>query len=360
MATSWGQRKALGRRYSVDPALVMEQQRLQEEYNLMIPRAQLSEQKRQFDENMEMRKDAQQTAMVSDAVSGIGDLYLTNKYIKAIEPAKAATNVASNAAGAVSNVAWTPNVGTTTLAPTMGVVPSTTGLGAAEGTVGLGGILGSANAPATGAITTATQGTTAGASGGLMASMAPYMAPFSTGLLAGTLAKSGTGKEVGKALLFGGGGEKEQAAAAGVVGGAASGAAMGSVLPGVGTIVGGVIGGIVGGISSLFEDSWICTACNRIVGMSKEEIDKMDTLRMYCTEKHKGWLDAYIIEAPMLVKEIAESEKDIKAFYNRIREVLIEPILKEEDLEKCFEIYLSNVQDLFNRYMPEFEFKEAE
>jgi len=60
------------------------------------------------------------------------------------------------------------------------------------------------------------------------------------------------------------------------------------------------------------------------------------------------------------VKEIAEAETDIEAFYMRIREILIEPIYKEEDLEKCFDIYLNVVKELFKTYMPEFEFKETE
>jgi len=60
------------------------------------------------------------------------------------------------------------------------------------------------------------------------------------------------------------------------------------------------------------------------------------------------------------VKEIAEAEQTLRRSTMRIREILIEPIYKEEDLEKCFDIYLNVVKELFKTYMPEFEFKETE
>lgn len=48
MATSWSQRKALGRRYSVDPALQYELARLQYEYNLAPTRSAQAAQREQF------------------------------------------------------------------------------------------------------------------------------------------------------------------------------------------------------------------------------------------------------------------------------------------------------------------------
>jgi hypothetical protein len=341
----------------------MEKQRLQEEYDLMIPRAQIAEQKRQFNLQQENLKDAQQTGMYSDAVSGIGNMYLTNKYINAVSPAQAP--------------AIAPALGTTTTTMGMGgALPAstlTTTMGAQQGTVGLGSMSLSGATPPTMGINSLTVPTSTPTAG--MASFAaPVMAGVGGGMIGGALGKSGTGRDVGKALLFDGGGRREHAAvsgsiagsvAGGVMGGLTSGAASGAAIGGStfsvpGAVIGTIVGGLVGAVSALFDDSWICTACHRIAGMSKEEIDKMGELREYCEIAHKKWLDSYIVNAPLVVKAIAETEQDLLSFYTRIHEILIEPIFKEHDLEKCFEIYLSVVKSLFEQYTPEFEFKEAE
>src|SRR5574343_1757500 len=59
MATSWSQRKALGRRYSVDPALQYELARLQYEYNLAPTRSAQAAQRDQFAKNLDLQKQNQ-------------------------------------------------------------------------------------------------------------------------------------------------------------------------------------------------------------------------------------------------------------------------------------------------------------
>lgn len=375
MAISWSQRKALGKRYTVDPELELERMRLEQEYQLAMPRAQLAEEKRRYNEQLALQKETQKTAAIGDTVSGLGNLYLANKYINAVTPQKALTDSIATAPAITSGVGGTASLSpVTSFATQGGKTALTSALSEATGT-GLGGVLSATEVPtgtlgSTPAITSAIQTTTgagatgmAGSGGSLASTVAPVVAPAGAGLLAGTLAKSGTGKEIGKALLFGGGGRREQAAVAGGVGGAimgavAAGAAAGSYIPGIGNVVGAVIGGVVGAVSSLI-DSWICTACHRIYGMTKEEIQKVGQLREYCEQHHKKWLDSYIQNAPDLVKKIAESENDLYLFYANIHKKLIDPIRREDDMEKCFEIYLGVVQDLFKEYLPDFEFKEA-
>lgn len=78
----------------------------------------------------------------------------------------------------------------------------------------------------------------------------------------GILGATGVRDDVGKAILFGQGGETEQDIAGGVVGGAASGAAAGTMIfPAVGTVIGGIIGGVVGGASAALEGSCIIVTC---------------------------------------------------------------------------------------------------
>jgi hypothetical protein len=85
MATSWGTRKALGRRYSSDPALELEQQRLQQEYSLIPARearalqatqyAQgLAETQRQSAVNYRLQKDqiaAQEKASMGGTIGNV-------------------------------------------------------------------------------------------------------------------------------------------------------------------------------------------------------------------------------------------------------------------------------------------------
>jgi hypothetical protein len=95
MATQWGQRKALGRRYGTDPALLMEMERLQQQYNLApgrearglqseqfgLSQAQQAsqfaqsqgQQASQFAQNLQMQKDAQEAQGKSGMVqTGVG------------------------------------------------------------------------------------------------------------------------------------------------------------------------------------------------------------------------------------------------------------------------------------------------
>ena len=91
------------------------------------------------------------------------------------------------------------------------------------------------------------------------------------------------------------------------------------------------------GVSDLVG-TWICTATAKHSRVKKTE------------------------ESVMKKLEIAQQETDLPKFYDNIRNILIEPVIKafDKDPEEAFQIYLFVTQTLFKAYMPEFVFKEIE
>ncbi len=340
--TEYGQRKSLGMRYQQDPAYLLDKQRLEQEYALMPQRAALAENKRQADIQRQAQEDAAKRSGMSGLIGTAGNLAGTYMVSKAMAPA------AANATG--MGIAPIAGGGST-------IAPTTTGAGASVLPLSETGTMGATAA-----------GSTPIATGGLGLSTLPasaYVAPVGAGVIGGMLGKSGTGQDIGKILMFGQGGNKENAAVSGSVAGSALGAVAGGIAAGAsltswsgpGAIVGAVIGGIVGGVSALV-DSHICTATHKIVGMSEEEIEKMKSLKEYALEKHFGWINSYMNNAPELILEITAQENNLVDFYKGIRTILIEPIFKETDIEKCFQIYLTVTKLLFKAYMPDFNFQE--
>ena len=74
---SWGTRRALGRRYSVDPALQFESERLQNELALAPGREARALQERQFNRSLKQEKRAANQAALGGMVGTVGNLGLT-------------------------------------------------------------------------------------------------------------------------------------------------------------------------------------------------------------------------------------------------------------------------------------------
>jgi len=377
--TSYNNRRALGMRYSRPPELVLDEERLAQEYAQLPSKRALAEQQRQFNLAQEQQKDAQKKAGVSNLVGTAGNLgmmYYMGKSgmfggqsaaeLAAAEAAKqaAAQTAATQTTNALATqtvpnastaVPMTPQIATPVTQTAGTVVPATEGM-AATGVLGDSGSLAGVTAESL-------EGTSVTGSGvgmGATSVGGAVLPGVGAGLVAGQLGKSGTGQDIGKALMFNKGGEKENAAVAGGVGGALGGALAGAAATswsGPGAIVGAVVGGVVGAASSLI-DSHICTATNKVVGMSKDEITKMELLKEYAIENHSGWWNSYFKHGPQLILSITDIEDDWESFFTMIHLVLIEPISHEKDMEKCFQIYLSITQLLFMAYMPEFKFGE--
>ena len=374
-SVSWGQRKALGRRYSVDPELEMEKKRMEQEYALMIPRAQLAEQRRQADMQRQAQEDAAQRSGMSGLIGAGGNIASTYMMSKALTPAAAIPSTVVGATGA-----------TPALTPASGYVMG----GANASEAAFGGVNAGVMALPTEAtpLATGASGITGGTSalaetGGVLAGEGGAIAPSSTGIgtgvgvgsmampaLGGAAAGYGMTKlqdaiskniniNTGKVMTLGlMGGEKENAVAGASLHGAGAGALAGlAVGGGIGAAVGAVVGGIVGAATELF-DSWICTATSEEAYMIEEEKAKMSQLKIYAIKNHFGWWNSYLKHGTTLVEAIKLQEKNLPEFYGTIRLILIEPIYKEQDMEKCFQIYLAITKMLFRAYMPSFNFQE--
>jgi hypothetical protein len=364
-------------RYSRPPELVLDEERLAQEYAMLPAKRALAEQKNQFAIAQENQKNAQTKSGVSNLVGTAGNLgmmyYMGKSGMFGNAPAVAPQVVnpaAAAAATQTTNALATQTVpNATTAVPMSGqvatpvtqtagtVVPATEGM-AATGVIGDSGSLAGVTAESL-------EGTSVTGSGvgmGATSVGGAVLPGVGAGLIAGQLGKSGTGQDIGKALMFNHGGEKENAAVAGGVGGALGGALAGAAATswsGPGAIVGAVVGGVVGAASSLI-DTHICTATNKVVGMSEAEASKMKALKEYAIENHAGWWNAYYNNGSDLVVAITLKESNLEEFFSMIRLVLVEPILNTEDLERCFQIYLGITKMLFMAYMPEFKFGEEE
>jgi len=214
MAVSWGQRKTLGKRYSVDPAMVYELERLQNEYNLAPGREARGMQASQFEKslaqsesqfgrnlaynteqsrlNRELQEKTSEEQAKAGMVGSIANIGMTAPMIyyggkaAGLWGAKTAAEIAAEKAAAAL-AAGATTTGTTAAAAsapwaadlsTMGyglTTPATTDLttmGYGLGT-GTGATAGAGAAPVIGA---ETAGTTAGATAGTTGSTGAGMA----------------------------------------------------------------------------------------------------------------------------------------------------------------------------------------
>jgi hypothetical protein len=229
--------------------------------------ARREQQQSQFNQQMNLQKDAAANQRMAGMVGGVGQLAqlpLAYGAGKSLGWWGGGTGEAGGGYGTqnlINSVNPYRSMSTTTVSGPSnlmgGTAPAT-----AQQAVGAAGTLGGAQAASVGvpmanaapyaASAPLTYGSVAGeagsglgAAGGITAGS--IAAPVGAGLLGGQLGSS-------LAMKYSPiGGDREKKIGGGIVGGAAGGAAAGTaVMPGPGTAVGGVIGGIIGGISSLF------------------------------------------------------------------------------------------------------------
>ncbi len=256
--TMWGQRKALGRRYSWDPALQMEQERLEREYNLIPGREARGMQAYQFGETLGMQKEANKQAAVSGMVGTGGNLAMSGIMLNAYRgkpllgdwgakttPGVVPTTQTTAGGGmATENQAAMatfrrdyPSAGLYETAPAGGIGATST----AVPTVAGEGI-------------TAGGGTTTPVAGGM--GVMGYVAPAAAGYVAAKEGPDWGSEEVGKVMATGvglRGNKKVGEVGAASIRGAGAGAVTGTMIaPGVGTIVGTIVGAIAGGLTELF------------------------------------------------------------------------------------------------------------
>lgn len=345
--TSWGQRRALGRRYATDPAYLLELERLNQEYSLIPSREARALQARgmdiqqgQFAQNLaynreqaELNRMDAEEARKQQATAGMigtaGNLATTAGILRAATMTKgepffgnlfgakeAATGIGSTAPSTVT-------AGAATVTPAA-VDAAASGLGAAGAGAGAGAVEGMAAgeiaAMNAGIPTTATGGTgaTAGmgmAGAGMSAYLGPAAAAYAAPKLLDAVYKEGT-RKLGQNLLFGGGGETEQKMVGGAAAGAATGAAIGSIVPGVGTVIGGIIGGVIGLASG--KGCIIVTACT---SADSEEVD-------IAREYRDRFLDAETLRGYYMIAErVVPAVERSKAMKRIVKRFLVDNLI---------------------------------
>jgi hypothetical protein len=107
--------------------------------------------------------------------------------------------------------------------------------------------------------------------------------------------------------------------------------------------------------------------------VSKEEKKAMRKLRRYASKNHPGWLRAYFINGPELIDAIEEKENPPESrelfsdlgsvfFYASLKRRMVIPVVdlvNRECMEDAFEFYKAITVELFQKYTPEIEIKEA-
>ena len=299
---SWGQRKALrGIPYGTDPAYLLAQQQMQEEYNLLPERARLAEEKRQRDKAQEEADKARQAqgrgALVSaggnvlamDALSGFKGMRTLGGYgVEGYNYLAGNTSMPYQAGQAIADTGGTIATSTPGLTQGMtGTVPAatdvTTGLTGATGATGVGmNAMGDAGSLAgvTGESLAGTSITGPGATldsasligggteTGMLSTSGAYAAPLAMGYSAPGVVDAihkdsmeNLGHNMSLGLVRD---EKTGKMIGSVATGAAAGASVGSVIPVIGSVIGGVVGAAGGLVKSIFDDKGGCiivTAC---------------------------------------------------------------------------------------------------
>jgi hypothetical protein len=233
---------------------------------------------------------------------------------------------------------------TAILGPTYsGSIPIGTG---AE--IGAAGGAGGGSVAAGGAeVAAGTQATMAGGTE-VAAGTGAYAAPLAAGVVAGKYGGEWVGDRLGIGKTVGG-----------AVAGTAAGLAASYALMTIGIALGpaGMIGGaILGAVGGLVGSStWLCTAIEEHVGVSKEEKKAMRRLRRYTRRHHSTWLASYLVFGRLLVNYIDKVEDDKILFYARLKPVLVYPVVKlvgEGKMEEAFELYRTETMNVIKSYLP--------
>ncbi len=264
MPISTGTRRIFGKRFAIDPALLLEAQRIEEQYRRAPELERMAINKEQFAETMAFNKEQaelnRESAEKGGMVGTAGNVALTGAMIRAMTMEKGDKFFGTWGAPATVTTAGRTGMGLSTVspyapttAPTYALAPEITPFATKPALI-------------TGA-DLATEGATAGGAGytgaAPMATETGMMAPYTAvaGEVALPAAAAGfVGGKLGQPIgeTIGMGGKKERGAAGGALAGAAAGAAMTS-WSGPGAIVGAAVGGVVGYASNKV----ICTELYR-------------------------------------------------------------------------------------------------
>lgn len=100
--------------------------------------------------------------------------------------------------------------------------------------------------------------------------------------------------------------------------------------------------------------TWLCTATDKHVGLSRAEKKAIAKLRRHAWKSHRQSLAAYVAKGPDLVDAIAKAETE-KDFYAELKEEMVVPVVAlvaAGELEKAYELYRYVTVRLFREYAP--------
>ena len=257
--TSFKTRKSLGRRYGTDPALLLEMERLQQQYALAPGREARGMQAAQFERtqgfaeseaelNRKEREEAAEQAATSGMVGTVGNVLTTGAMIRGVTKAKGEPFFGDWSGkpppiGEVSRTALEP--GTSQWYSETGATPPGTVTPATIDTAGVGAGM------RTGTDVAATYAAEDAAAGAALTGTeagATYGTGMSTGAMAGYTAAIEVGRRVTSPYI------EEQVGTtakhvAGVAAEAGKGLVIGTyIMPGLGTVIGGALGAIGGAV----------------------------------------------------------------------------------------------------------------
>ena len=404
MAVSFSQRKALGRRYAIDPAYMLASEELAQKYALQpkydalaLDKERLEESKRQA--NLADQRTQEQIAAQSKAgmvgtagnlVTGVPMTYYAGKAAglwgtgagtaSSVTPA-AYSGVSSGAAGAGAGFSANPalteysaSLGTTnTVTPALidsGAPVATEGAAAGTSAATSGGATIGGAASVLGYVAAAAMArkkwgeldkpyadrgalgkfTSAPVTGGVPALMETAGVNSSNYFAKGPneLAR-GEENLVGKPL---------DAFFSGDVGGG-----LNAMVQGIKSTPRSLWNSTVGSITGGLLGTWICTAVHKAVGIDKEDQTALFNLRKYSLRNHPGWLHWYLDEGQKIVDGIekATSPGDLQSMYESLKTVFVLPItalVKGGDMEGAYNYYLNFSRSLCRIYAPDVEIKE--
>lgn len=311
-AVSFGQRRGMGQKYSVDPALVLERKRIEEEY----ANAPIAESRRRFNEQLAFEKDkaadANRGSMIGTAIQAPMSYY-------ALKQMGVFGNGTPAVAAPATSAAVTPATTTGTIAAPTGGVSGGTALTGGAGTESA--LTGSTPTYSLGtpAISAPMEGAAAAeGSTGAVGSGAGVMGTYGSTALASFGAGYTLGGTVGQPIgeMVGIGDKKINATAGGAGIGATVGAGIGSIVPGVGTAIGAGIGTVLGSIGGYISEACIIVTA--------------------CTNRH-----SYEVEIAREYRDAFMDADQLRGYY-ALAEQIVPRIEDSDRLRKFFKKYLVN------------------
>jgi hypothetical protein len=108
----------------------------------------------------------------------------------------------------------------------------------------------------------------------------------------------------------------------------------------------------IGGITSLAEDTYLCSQVRRARGLDDAETEALAVFRRYALESHPETTLHYLMYGPELVMAIAAKE-DTEKFYTTLYEEMVKPVInmtRDGLMEEAYQLYKTRTHELMAQY----------